>query len=96
MIDFSKHLILTGTSLKLGLKKLNDLSKDAILFVVDKENKLIGSLTDGDIRRGLINELSVDKTVDDFIQKQPKYIRKSNYTLNEIILLRKKISKLFL
>ena len=94
MIDFSKHLILTGTSLQLGLKKLNDLSKDAILFVVDKENKLIGSLTDGDIRRGLINELSINKTVDDFIQKEPKYIRKSKYTLNEIIHLRERDLKI--
>ena len=94
MIDFSKHLILTGTSLQLGLKKLNDLSKDAILFVVDKENKLIGSLTDGDIRRGLINELSINKTVDDFIQKEPKYIRKSKNTLNEIIHLRERDLKI--
>ncbi len=50
-----KHLVHQDTPIKSALVLLNELAKDAILFVVDSEEKLIGSLTDGDVRRGLIN-----------------------------------------
>jgi CBS domain-containing protein len=54
-----KHLIQKGESIKTAFEKLNQLSSDSILFVVDINNKLLGSLTDGDIRRGLLKGLSL-------------------------------------
>jgi len=36
------------------MQKLND-TAEQILFVTDEDNKLLGTVTDGDIRRGLIN-----------------------------------------
>ena len=53
MRNFKEHLLLTQSTIREALIKLQDLAKDAILFVVDKEDKLLGSLTDGDIRRYL-------------------------------------------
>jgi hypothetical protein len=38
------------------LLQFNQLGQDAILFVVDAEGKLI-TLTDGDVRRGLLKDL---------------------------------------
>jgi len=52
--NYRKHLIQSGSYIKEALIQLNKLASDAILFVVNNENKLIGSLTDGDIRRVLI------------------------------------------
>ena len=54
MRAYRDHLILNGSSLKDALVRLNELAPDSILFVVDQDDKLIGSLTDGDVRRGLI------------------------------------------
>ena len=59
MRNFREHLILSGSSVKQALGVLNQLSQDAILFVVDDYDKLIGSLTDGDVRRGLLNDFTV-------------------------------------
>jgi hypothetical protein len=42
-------------------KKLDELGQDAALFVIDKDQKLVGSLTDGDIRRGLIKGLKLEQ-----------------------------------
>jgi len=42
-----------------------------IAVVVDSDTKLVGILTDGDIRRGLLNGLSLDSTIDSIIQKNP-------------------------
>ena len=59
-----------------------------ILFVVDSNNKLVGSLTDGDIRRALINGIEIESSVEKVIQKEPKYIIKGQDNLNKIIELR--------
>lgn len=85
MRNFREHLILSGSSVKQALGVLNELSQDAILFVVDDYDKLIGSLTDGDVRRGLLNDFTVETKIDEIIQPNPRYIRKRNYDINKII-----------
>ena len=82
---YKNHLIHSNSKVKEALYLLNELSIDAILFVIDKNEKLIGSLTDGDIRRGLINGFTVESNIDDIIQKNPKYILKGSTDLKKII-----------
>ncbi|MDO9267467.1 MAG: nucleotidyltransferase family protein [Sulfurimonas sp.] len=42
-----------------------------IAIVVGKDNQLIGTLTDGDLRRGLLNNLSLDDSIESIIFKTP-------------------------
>ena len=88
MYNYKNHLILSGSKIKEALLKLDKLASDAILFVTNTNNQLIGSLTDGDVRRGLINNLTTEHVVDDFIQGNPKFIIKGHYKVEEIIKLR--------
>jgi dTDP-glucose pyrophosphorylase len=74
-----------SASIKEALSKLNPLGNDAILFVTDESMTLIGSLTDGDVRRGFLNGFDLNSKVILFIQKNPKKINKDNYTVQEII-----------
>ncbi|MEQ9166780.1 MAG: nucleotidyltransferase family protein [Fulvivirga sp.] len=83
-MTFKNHLINHSSTVKEALVKLDQLAADAILFVVDDEHKLIGSLTDGDVRRGLLKDLSIIQKVIDFIQPNPKFILKSNYTIEDL------------
>ena len=83
--DYRKHLILTGSTVRAALASLNELASDAILFVTTAEGKLLGSLTDGDVRRGLLAGLTIDEEVDKFIQQSPKFIQRGNYTIEEVI-----------
>lgn len=85
MRNFREHLLPTQSTIREALIKLQDLAKDAILFVVDKDDKLLGSLTDGDIRRGLINGVEVSGIVNKIIQPNPKFIRKGEKNLEKII-----------
>ncbi|MBX7227639.1 MAG: nucleotidyltransferase family protein [Chitinophagales bacterium] len=94
-VHYSQHLINKDVSIKDVLMQLNTLASDAILFVVDEGNKLLGSLTDGDIRRGLIRGLDMQSHVLDFVQEQPKYIQQGRYDLQEIVELRKKFFNVF-
>lgn len=90
MRHYKEHLIKSGTPIKEALKTLDSLAKDAITFIVDEDDKLLGSMTDGDVRRGLINDVQTDQPVDDIIQPEPKFIRKSDYAIEKIIEYREK------
>ena len=83
-MTYKKHLIDHHSTVKEALAKLDVLAADAILFVVDDRQKLIGSLTDGDVRRGLLKDLSINQKVVDFIQPNPKFIIKSNYNVEDL------------
>jgi dTDP-glucose pyrophosphorylase/mRNA-degrading endonuclease RelE of RelBE toxin-antitoxin system len=82
---YRDHLITSGSKIKQALLQLNVLGQDAILFVVDIDDKLIGALTDGDVRRGLLKGLTIENLVDEIIQKKPKYITKGENDLDKII-----------
>jgi len=85
MVNFKQHLLLENSTIKEALVKLNELAKDAILFVVDTEDKLIGSLTDGDVRRGLIKGINIDQKVEEVIQSNPRFVRKAEPNIEKII-----------
>lgn len=82
---YKDHLILSGSKVKEALLLFNELSQDAILFVVGVDDKLIGALTDGDVRRGLLKGFTIDSNIDDIIQENPRYITKGENNLEKII-----------
>lgn len=54
MLKLEKHIINELDSIKSILELLTDLGSNLTLFVVNVDKKLIGVITDGDIRRGLL------------------------------------------
>lgn len=62
-------LISAETSIKQAMQKLNETS-EKILFISDGDDKLLGALTDGDIRRGLIDGLKFTDSVGQVMRKQ--------------------------
>ncbi len=79
-----------GSTIRQALECLNYLAIDAIVFIVDGKQKLIGSVTDGDIRRGLIKGYHIENLVDYIIQPNPKFIRKGERNINKVIEYREK------
>ena len=88
MRNYKEHLISNKALLREALAQLNNLASDAILFVVDDFGRLLGSLTDGDVRRGLLKGKGVEESVVSYIQTNPKCVKKANYSIQEIIKLR--------
>ena len=85
MRSYSEHLLKQGSTVKEALARLDVLAKDAILFIVDEENRLIGSLTDGDVRRGFLKGFGLENTVDEIIQPKPRSIQKGERDLAKVI-----------
>lgn len=64
MKEISKYIVRDNISLNDALIALNKLSDDILtLFVVDEQLRIVGSLTDGDVRRGLIEGKSLHDPV---------------------------------
>ena len=51
--------------------KIIDSGAIRIALDVDSDNKLLGTLSDGDIRRGLLKNLSLNDTIEDLYSKSP-------------------------
>lgn len=95
MQTFHRHITDINTPVKEALKQLDTLASDAILFLVDDNNVLLGSLTDGDLRRGFIKGLGFEDPLENFMQTSPKSILQGQYDLKEIISLRKELFNIF-
>ena len=66
--EIKRFFVDTTTTIKQAMQKLNETAKK-ILFVVDENNRLTGTITDGDIRRGIINGLSFNDKVETIMYK---------------------------
>jgi dTDP-glucose pyrophosphorylase/predicted transcriptional regulator len=51
--------------------KIIDKSSKQICLVLDENKTLIGTISDGDIRRGILNNVSLNSTVDEVLFKSP-------------------------
>jgi dTDP-glucose pyrophosphorylase len=85
MKSFNKYLINSNATVKEALIRLNSLSLDIlVLFVTNNNNKLIGTLTDGDIRRGLIEGKGLNDSVLKFCKEKFYFLNKNNVSLDLI------------
>ena len=70
------HLISQDISLLEALSKINTLAPDPlVLFVVDEEKRMVGTLTDGDSRRALIAGASVNDKVSKIMHSSFNYMK---------------------
>ena len=80
-----KYLIEFSENAVTALKQLNSIgdTESQTLFVT-KDQKMIGTLTDGDIRRGLLKGLDTSVPIASFMNTNFKLIYKDKFNLDEI------------
>ena len=71
MKDLSEVILKTSDSLETAIKVLHDGGLQ-IALVTDKKGKLLGTITDGDIRRALIKHLGMDCLVEKVMNDSPE------------------------
>lgn len=70
------HIISKDKSLLEALSLINELYPDPlVLFVVDSDNGMVGTLTDGDSRRAIIAGVSVNDKIDKVMHRNFNYMR---------------------
>lgn len=75
-----KYIIAESSTIIDALIALNSVSHDTLsLFVVDSKNIMVGSLTDGDIRRGLISGVQLTDKVNTIMHRNYLYVKQSEF-----------------
>lgn len=90
MKDFKRYILPDTATIKDGLITLDKLSSDIqTLFIVNDNQQLIGTLTDGDIRRGLIKGMQLSDNITKIIHTNFKFISEAHTDVSIIQELRK-------
>jgi dTDP-glucose pyrophosphorylase len=72
----NNHIILKDISLLEALSRINNLAPEPlVLFVVDNDGRMVGTLTDGDSRRALIAGASVNDKVETIMHHNFNYMK---------------------
>lgn len=87
--EYKKHLVSKDLNFNEALKILEKLD-DKILFIVDSNGKLIGSLTDGDVRRSILKKDFDFRTINNCYSDKPNYLVDKKFGPLEIINLKKR------
>lgn len=74
-MDNKKHILPSSSTIKNALVRLDILAKDAIIFIVESNKKLIGSYR-RDLRRGLLKDITINDSVLKIIRSEYKFILK--------------------
>jgi dTDP-glucose pyrophosphorylase len=67
MKDFLSHCIKASDPILDAIKKINELSGSLTLLIIDENGRMVGTLTDGDIRRGFIKGYNLDDKISCFM-----------------------------
>ena len=84
MINYTKHLIKKTALILEALQKLNEVPTNLTLFVTEELGKMVGTLTDGDIRRGFLRGLQLDETVGKFMASSFQFLNDNEITPAQI------------
>lgn len=71
------HIISQEQTLLNALQRINKITDGPlVLFVIDNNSQMIGTLTDGDIRRALIRGIGIDFPISEAIHRNFNFLRK--------------------
>ena len=83
-------LITPEKTIRDAIKQLNE-NRMQILIVVDSDSILLGTVTDGDIRRTVLNGVNLEEPVRTIMNRSPKFVRESERNTAYHLLLKHKI-----
>ena len=74
-----KYCVPSGSIVKDAIQTLNN-QKGKIVIVLNSENVVVGTITDGDVRRSLLDGVTVDCPVEKVMNKDFLFIKQENYS----------------
>lgn len=77
---FNKKILISENKSIIEALRLLDETAEKVLFVVDSDSKLLGALTDGDIRRYLLSGQCMENDISTVYNKKPKYLSEKECT----------------
>jgi len=75
MASAQENIIPENASIRDALARLNERPQSLTLFVNDEQGKVVGTVTDGDIRRGLLGNVELTDPVSDVMNRKYQFLR---------------------
>jgi dTDP-glucose pyrophosphorylase len=94
MLVEDKNIISSVSTIRAALEKLSQLGDALTLFVIDSSSILIGVVTDGDIRRGLIRGCKLEESVVEIMNRNFKSLNENQLTSEVVDDLNKSSAKI--
>ena len=73
------NIILKDISIKKALEVIDSLAGQT-LFLINKNQEMVGTLSDGDIRRGIIKGVNIEGIVEEIMLKDFKYLKQHDFS----------------
>ncbi|MDD2714817.1 MAG: sugar phosphate nucleotidyltransferase [Candidatus Wallbacteria bacterium] len=91
-MNLGKVIITADVTIRETLKKI-DQSAEKVLIVVDEQKRLVGTITDGDIRRAILKGKNINSKINDIYNPHPFFLREQEYSKEQArsIMLAKRI-----
>ncbi|MFY7888053.1 MAG: nucleotidyltransferase family protein [Spirosomataceae bacterium] len=84
-MELTQFLLSDTVTAREALRQLDSIGIIApVLFIYDDLNRIVGSITDGDIRRGLLKNLAIDDSVAEFMRKEIRFFTEGAYSKSDI------------
>ncbi len=84
MISKYTHTLIISSTIRDALEKLSILGENLTLFIVENDYTLVGVVTDGDIRRGLIRGYVLEDCVKKIMNTDFKFLTEEKAALEQI------------
>lgn len=82
-----RAIVNCARTIKQALQLIDDLAGQT-LFVVNDQNKMVGSVSDGDIRRALIKDFTTESSIDKIMSEKFKFLKKNDFSLDRLEVLK--------
>ncbi|MEM8892682.1 MAG: sugar phosphate nucleotidyltransferase, partial [Bacteroidota bacterium] len=85
MNSYKENTIFSSQNMRDALERINEVPNGSLtLFITDAEGKMEGTLTDGDIRRALLKGFDLNTPVEEFMNKNFRYLKKCEFNLQDV------------
>ena len=74
--ELKNLFVYLNTNILSAMKILNNANEKKCLIVVDEKNKLLGTLTDGDLRRGILKGKNINSSIKSLYKKKTVFFNK--------------------
>ena len=88
--DISRFFVTPRSSLQTAMRVI-DQGAVQIALVVDDRQRLLGTLSDGDIRRALLNGANLESSVEQFMNRQFRFVRSSENQQSVLEMMRRDV-----
>ena len=91
MKTYQQLLVFPQTDIRQTIKVIDQGAPAQIALIIDERQRLIGTVTDGDIRRGLLRGVTLESPVEQVMNRKFRFVREGVREQDVLVMMRKEV-----